>query len=935
MTIATSELSLPPLALVVWGGDADGMRADAASSWHAFTGQAPEAAAQRGWLAAVHPDDRQRVEAAWFDSSPADEPQPLAFRLRRRDGVYRDLSATLVHEHHVDANPGWLAAGVDTTDHADRLSFLDRLGSATRGLDDASMVMAVVARELGEYLQATRCAYADVEADNDRFTIRSDWAVPGVPSSQGVYSLDLFGALATSNLRDGRPLIVNDVDVELGDDGGGRMFNAIGIKAIICASLVKEGRLVALMAVHQATPRRWSADDVALVTEVVDRCWSHIERIRDAAERALAVAELQASEARLHAITHSIDQMVWSTRADGFHDFYNQRWYDYTGVPAGSTDGEGWNGMFHPADQERAWATWRESLASGKPYHIEYRLRHHSGSYRWVLGRAQPVLSAQGQITRWYGTCTEIQDIVDARDVLAKSREQLEQIVEERTRERDLAWKHSQDLQAVLDENGQVLAANDAWETVLGWAPGEVVGQSHLRFNHPAHHGESEQALGITASGRLPAYETLCLHKDGSSRWISWVAAPEGRQIYASGRDVTHDKEAAAALEATRQQLRQSQKMEAVGQLTGGIAHDFNNLLAGASASLELLGKRLAQGRFDSVDKYIAMAKGSIRRAATLTQRLLAFSRRQTLDPKPIDVNRLVSGLEELIRRTVGPEVQVEVVGASGVWIVDIDASQLENALLNLCINARDAMAPQGGLLTIETANKLLDDRRAAEIALPPGPYLAVSVTDTGTGMSAEVAARAFDPFFTTKPLGQGTGLGLSMIYGFVRQSGGHVGLCTQPGQGTTVCMYFPRHLGDATEVSAESVTEPLPSKRGETVLVIDDETTLRVLLAEVLEEAGYRVIAAEDGPTGLQVLQSAQRVDLLITDVGLPGGMNGRQVADAARLARPDLKVMFITGYVENAAVGNGAMAPGMAVLTKPFELATLVKRTLELLES
>ncbi len=815
-----------------------------------------------------------------------------------------------------------------------RLAFLDRVGQLTREINDAATVMTVVARELGLYLGATRCAYADVDADSDRFTIRSDWSQPGVPSSQGVYSLALFGPLAVSNLRRGRPLVVHDVDAELGDDGGGRMFNAIGIKAIVCASLVKEGRLVALMAVHQAEPRRWTDGEVALVSEIVDRCWSHIERIRDGAERTLAVARLQASEARWRAITDSIDQMVWSTRSDGFHDFYNQRWYDYTGVPAGSTDGQAWNGMFHPDDQERAWAVWRESLKTGAPYRIEYRLRHHTGVYRWVLGRAQPVVDDQGVITRWYGTCTDIQDIVDARDVLARSREELERIVEQRTRERDQAWKYSQDLQAVLDENGVFTAANDAWTHLLGWTPAEVVGQHHLRFNDPAHRARSEQALATAVGGTLPAYETLCLCKDGGTRWISWVAAREGRHVYASGRDVTHDRAAEAALESTRQQLRQSQKMEAVGQLTGGIAHDFNNLIAATAASLELLGKRIAQGRFDGVDKYIGMAKGSIRRAATLTQRLLAFSRRQTLDPKPTDVNRLVSGLEDLIRRTVGPQVHVEVVGSGGLWVAEIDASQLENSLLNLCINSRDAMAPDGGRLTIETANKWLDDRGAAEVGLPPGQYVSVCVTDTGTGMSPDVAARAFDPFFTTKPLGQGTGLGLSMVYGFVRQSGGHIRIYSEVGMGTTMCMYFPRCLASARDIGAELIPDAVTAGGGKTILVVDDEATLRLLITEVLQEAGYTVIPGVDGPSALQSLQAAGHVDLLITDVGLPGGMNGRQVADAARVARPELKVMFITGYAENAAVGNGFLETGMTVMTKPFELSALVQKVEEILK-
>ena len=376
--------------------------------------------------------------------------------------------------------------------------------------------------------------------------------------------------------------------------------------------------------------------------------------------------------------------------------------------------------------------------------------------------------------------------------------------------------------------------------------------------------------------------------------------------------------------------------MEAVGQLTGGIAHDFNNLLAGISGSLELLEKRMGEGRLSGMERYISAAQGAARRAAALTQRLLAFSRRQTLDPKPVDVNRLIAGMEDLVRRSVGPDVEVEVVGSGGLWITRIDPSQLENALLNLCINSRDAMAPNGGRLTIETANKWLDERAARERDLPPGQYISLCVTDTGSGMSPEIQAQAFDPFFTTKPLGQGTGLGLSMIHGFVRQSGGQVRIYSEPGQGTTVCLYLPRHMGDLDtpeETAATGLGED--GGHGETVLVIDDEPTVRMLVVEVLEEAGYIAIEAGDGPSGLAILNSDSRIDLLITDVGLPGGLNGRQVADAARLTRPELKVLFITGYAENAAVGNGLLDAGMEVITKPFAMAAMAVKVREMIES
>ena len=392
-------------------------------------------------------------------------------------------------------------------------------------------------------------------------------------------------------------------------------------------------------------------------------------------------------------------------------------------------------------------------------------------------------------------------------------------------------------------------------------------------------------------------------------------------------------EERTAALVKSQEALAQSQKMEAVGQLTGGLAHDFNNLLAGISGSLELLQARVAQGRIGDLERYLAAAQGAAKRAAALTHRLLAFTRRQTLDPKPTDVNRLVASMEDLIRRTVGPEVTVEVVAAGGLWATLVDPNQLENALLNLCINARDAM-PGGGRLTIETGNRWLDERGARGRDLLPGQYVSLCVSDTGTGMAPEVVRRAFDPFFTTKPIGMGTGLGLSMVYGFVRQSGGQVCIYSEPGQGTMVCLYLPRHHGEADEADGPSeLTEAPRAGQGETVLVVDDEPTVRMLVTEVLGDLGYTAIEAADGPAGLRVLQSDVRIDLLVTDVGLPGGMNGRQVADAARERRPGLRVLFITGYAENAVLSHGHLDPGMHVMTKPFAMNDLASRIKELI--
>ncbi len=523
-----------------------------------------------------------------------------------------------------------------------------------------------------------------------------------------------------------------------------------------------------------------------------------------------------------------------------------------------------------------------------------------------------------------------------AETKLRQLNQTLEAQVAARTADRNRLWQMSSDIMLLCDMDGAIAAVNPAWKTMLGWQDDELIGTNLFALIHPDDQVASVEGVRDIAAGHtLQRFENRYRHKDDGYRWISWTAGPGDGMIVAVGRDVTEEKERAAALQQTEEKLRQSQKMEAVGQLTGGLAHDFNNLLTGVTGSLELLQTRIAQGRIKDVDRYINAAQGAAKRAAALTHRLLAFSRRQTLDPKPTDVNRLIQGMEELIQRTVGPEITVEpTVTAPGLWPTLVDPGQLENALLNLCLNARDAM-PDGGRITIETANRRLGQRAAAERDLKPGQYVSMCVSDTGSGMPPDVIAKAFDPFFTTKPLGQGTGLGLSMIYGFAKQSGGQVRIYSELHEGTMVCIYLPRHVGpsEAAEDMPELAHAPR-AEQGETVLVVDDEPTVRMLVTEVLEDLGYTAIEAADGASGLKVLQSDVRIDLLVTDVGLPGGMNGRQVADAARVARPDLKVLFITGYAEAAVINHEHLDAGMHVLTKPFAMEALASRIKELID-
>jgi PAS domain S-box-containing protein len=648
-------------------------------------------------------------------------------------------------------------------------------------------------------------------------------------------------------------------------------------------------------------------------------------------ERVKADAALRASESRLRDLNADLERKViertqargltWQVSPDllgalnsqGYFETSNPAWETMLGWTEEEVASMSIFELLHPDDVERTRAGFNLTQQGQPAIRFPNRYRCKNGGYRWIS---------------WVGVPEDGMVYCSGRDITEEKAQEAE---------RDRLWTLSTDMLARADYQGGMSAVNPAWTRVLGWSQHELLTNPYADIIDPENVPATVAALEeMGRTGRPTRFQNRILAKDGTWKPIDWTVAPEpdGRNFIAVGRDLTSDKARESELAEAQSALRQAQKMEAVGQLTGGIAHDFNNLLAGISGSLEMLEKRLGEGRLSGVDRYIEVAQSSARRAASLTQRLLAFSRRQTLDPKPTDINRLVAGMEDLIRRSVGPEIEVEVVGAGGLWLTRVDPSQLENALLNLTINGRDAM-PDGGRLTIETANKWLDQRAAGDRDLPPGQYVSLCVTDTGTGMTPDVIDRAFDPFFTTKPLGQGTGLGLSMIHGFARQSGGQVRIYSEVGKGTTMCLYFPRFVGQLEAVEAPDAHAGAEEGHGETVLVIDDEDAIRMLVTDVLEEAGYRVLSASDGGGGLKILQSDARIDLLITDVGLPGGVNGRQVADAARTTRPELKVLFITGYAENAVVGNGHLDAGMQVITKPFAMSVLGARVREIIES
>ncbi|MEJ5979319.1 PAS domain-containing protein [Novosphingobium sp. PS1R-30] len=671
-------------------------------------------------------------------------------------------------------------------------------------------------------------------------------------------------------------------------------------------------------------------------------------RQRSDAEKALGEVE-----ERLRLANRATNDAIWDWDLVTDHVIWNEALETAHGhrLEDVAPTGAWWIAQIHPRDRDRVNHSIHDAIGgTADSWTEEYRFVRADGSYANILDRGHIIRARSGEAVRMIGAMLDVTERQRTRAELAINEERLRLATE-------AAEVGFWDVDVVHD----ILIWPPLVKGMFGISPQvEVTMADFYAGLHPDDREATIQAFTAACDPDERAvydieYRTIG-KEDGRIRWI----AAKGRGLFeadglcvrvmGTAIDVTERKRDEAILrnlnddlerrvaqqiaerEQVEEALRQAQKMEAVGQLTGGIAHDFNNLLAGISGSLELIDRRLTQGRTDGLERYLKAAHESANRAASLTQRLLAFSRRQTLDPKPIDVNRLVHGMEDLIGRTVGPAIAVEVVGAPGLWPTRVDAAQLESALLNLAINARDAM-PAGGRITIETANKWLDDRGARERDLSPGQYVSICVTDSGSGIAKEIVGRIFDPFFTTKPLGQGTGLGLSMIHGFMRQSGGQIRVYTEPGSGTTMCLYLPRHAGAIVE-DAEEAKNIEAVGAGETVLVIDDEPTVRMLVVDVLEEAGYQALEAPDGAGGLKILQSDAKIDLLITDVGLPGGMNGRQVADAARQVRPDLKVLFITGFAENAAVGDGHLPRGMEVMTKPFVMAELADKITDLIE-
>jgi len=638
-----------------------------------------------------------------------------------------------------------------------------------------------------------------------------------------------------------------------------------------------------------------------------------------------AEAAVRESEAKFRTFAQAMPHHVWTAPANGRLDWFNERVYEYSGATPGQLDGDGWGALVHPDDLASALEAWETAIRDGEGYETEFRIRRHDGAWRWHLSRAVVVKDTGGEALRWIGSNTDIEDHKAATDALSRLNATLAEQISQRTAERDRIWRLSKDIMLVADFDASLTAVNPAFLSVLGWREADVIGKSFLDLVHPDDlEGTLRQVGALSSGAHVFRFENRYRRRDGSYCALSWTAAPGESHIHAIGRDVTADLAQAEAMRKTEAALQQAQKMETIGKLTGGVAHDFNNLLQVISGNLQLMAPQLQD--MPVCRKRLENALAGVERGAKLASYLLAFARRQPLEPKVVKLGRLITGMEDMLRRSLGEEIEVETVISGGLWSASIDVAQVENAILNLAINARDAMGGQGRL-TIEINNALLDEAYCASHPdVAPGQYVVIAVSDTGSGMAPEVLRQAFEPFFSTKAEGKGTGLGLSMVYGLVKQSGGHIKIYSELGHGTTVKLYLPRSH-EAEDAYAALDVQPAAGGT-ETILVAEDDEEVRATVVDMLTELGYRVLKACDASAALTVIESGIPIDLLFTDVVMPGPLRSPELARKARERLPEIAVLFTSGYTENAIVHGGRLDRGVELIGKPYTRESLARK-------
>ena len=808
---------------------------------------------------------------------------------------------------------------------ASGVAFLLQLERRLRLLQDTGEILALSAQLLGQRLGAQQVACFDIDQTLQCPTLQHAWSDGLAPGAAGEYFLGDYAARLADALAAGQALAVSDVanDPRTSMPAALATFARLGIRAFLNIPIAKEGRLAALFVVHSNAARLWHADEIELAVQVSERVWSTILRAQ--------------AESRLRALTASMEMQVaertrefgrtWNVspdllgvlNLDGYFEHSNPAWQSTLGWSAEEIRTTKFLELIHPDDLPRTHAAW-EAANQGQPaLRFENRYRHKLGGWHWLSWVAVP----EGEKV-----------YCSARDITVEKK--LEAELAARNSERERLWRSAQDLMVAIDAEGCFAAVNPASAAILGWLPEEMLGRSLFDFVLPEDAAATRLALANVSQEAMPSFENRYRHREGGHRWLSWVAAPEGDLVFATGRHVTLEKEAQDALRTMQESLRhsemallQSQKLEALGKLTGGVAHDFNNVLQIISGNLQLLqlgldGDPLAARR-------IASASAAVERGAKLSAQLLAFARRQPLKPLVTDLAQLLRSTEDLLRRATGESIETRWLLADDCWRALVDPHQLENVILNLAINARDAMDGQGQL-TIELGNSVLDSDFAARHAdVAPGDYVQLTVSDTGSGIPADLLDKIFEPFFTTKKEGEGTGLGLSMAYGFLRQSGGHLTVDSVPGHGSTFRIYLPRSLEAETELPLQLDGPVLGGK--ETILVVEDDVQVQTTVVDMLRGLGYFVLRAGNGESALNIIASGVPVDLLFTDVVMPGKVASTELARQARLLLPQLAVLFTSGYTQDAIMQGGRLEPGVELLSKPYRREDLARRIRHLL--
>ncbi|WP_395942619.1 PAS domain S-box protein [Brevundimonas sp.] len=901
----------------VWLTDVDGGIEFANVALTDFYGLAPGGLSGQGWKQTIHPDDQPLLAAAQAEARPARQPYGLEARFRRHDGDWRWLRIAVEPRFdETGAFLGYVGIAFDTTDHREALeaaarterrqAFLLDLSDRLRDLTDPDQIMAEVEASVGDLLEADRVGYGEVDQEAGVVSMSRDWTA-GVVSAQGQFSLHAFGEALITDLAEGRTIRIDDVREDPRTAGFADAFAALQTRALIRAPLIRAGRLRAFLYVHAAAPRHWTQAEARLVEEIAARTWTEVERAR-------AEADKRESEQRFRAVADTAPVLIWVTRQDRQRSFVNQAYVDFFGADYETARAADWRANLHPDDHARILQESVAGEATGEPFSLEARYRRHDGEWRWLKSFSRPRLSGS-EVVGFVGVAFDVSDMREAQDRLVESESRFRTVADSAPA---LIW--------MTDATPTIIFANKRYRVFCGIRSQRQLADSWRTLIHPDDEPVFDAAF-IRAFQARDRFEALSRvnHPTLGLRWIRTEGVP---RFDASGAfqgyvgaslDVTDAKKAeddlkrinelleervgAALTEkaAAEAHLMHAQRMEAVGRLTGGVAHDFNNLLTVVIGALDIILRSDDPAKRKKLGE---AALSAARRGESLTHQLLAFSRRQALRPEAIDLNGLIREGEPLLRRAVGEAVDFKIRLKRGGARVNVDPAQFEAALLNLIVNARDALGDvtggqirDGARIVVQTMNCSIAPGQVAELS--SGDYVCVTVTDNGAGMSPEVIDRVFEPFFTTKSVGKGTGLGLSQVYGFARQSGGGVHISSTVGRGTEIRLYLPPLAGQEIVVPVVAPAGVDASfAKGSRMLLVEDDASVAAVALDLLESFGLEVELAENGPDALRALEAA-RFDVMLTDVVMPGGMSGVDLARQAARDWPQMRIALTSGYV------------------------------------